>query len=92
MELKQQANTGAFEKVNHELTTLYELCAAVIQNIDVAEFLQTLIETDDRPRIRIKIAEIFADHDWAVKGYRPKVEQTLPEGFQVTAKGLIRRR
>jgi HEAT repeat protein len=54
--------------------------------------LEVLIEADDRPRIRIKIAEIFADHDWPVKGYRPKVEQTLPEGFHLTAKGQIRRR
>jgi len=51
-----------------------------------------LIEADDRPRIRIKVAEVFADHDWPVKGYRPKVEQTLPEGFHLTAKGQIRRR
>jgi len=54
--------------------------------------LEAFLETDDRPRIRIKIAEIFADHDWPVKGYRPKVEQTLPEGFHLTAKGVIRRR
>jgi HEAT repeat protein len=54
--------------------------------------LEAFLEADDRPRIRIKIAEIFADKDWPVKGYRPKVEQALPEGFHVTAKGLIRRR
>jgi HEAT repeat protein len=54
--------------------------------------LEAFLETDDRPRIRIRIAEIFADHDWAVKGYRPRVEQSLPEGFHITAKGLIRRR
>jgi HEAT repeat protein len=54
--------------------------------------LEAFLETDDRPRIRIKIAETFADHDWPVKGYRPKVEQALPEGFHITAKGLIRRR
>jgi HEAT repeat protein len=54
--------------------------------------LEAFLEADDRPRIRIKIAETFADHDWAVKGYRPKVESTLPEGFHLTAKGLIRRR
>jgi HEAT repeat protein len=54
--------------------------------------LEAFLEAEDRPRIRIQIAEIFADHDWAVKGYRPKVEQALPEGFQVNAKGLIRRR
>src|SRR5262249_25913808 len=54
--------------------------------------LQAFLEADDRPRIRIKIADIFGDHDWPVKGFRPKVEQALPEGFHVTAKGLIRRR
>jgi HEAT repeat protein len=54
--------------------------------------LEAFVETDDRPRIRIKIAEIFADHDWAVKGYRPRVEQSLPQGFHLTAKGLIRRK
>jgi HEAT repeat protein len=54
--------------------------------------LEAFLEADDRPRIRIKIAEIFSDHDWPVKGYRPKVEQALPEGFHITAKGLIRRR
>lgn len=54
--------------------------------------LEALIEADGRPRIRIKIAEVFADHDWPVKGYRPKIEETLPEGFHLTAKGVIRRR
>jgi HEAT repeat protein len=54
--------------------------------------LEALIEADDRPRIRIKIAETFADHDWPVKGYRPKIEETLPEGFHLTSKGLIRRK
>jgi HEAT repeat protein len=54
--------------------------------------LESFLEAEDRPRIRIKIGEIFADHDWPVKGYRPRVEQALPQGFHVTAKGLIRRR
>jgi HEAT repeat protein len=54
--------------------------------------LEAFIATDDRPRIRIKIAEMFADHDWPVKGFRPKIEETLPEGFHVTSKGMIRRR
>ena len=54
--------------------------------------LEAFLEAEDRPRIRIKISEIFADHDWPVKGYRPKVEQALPEGFHLNAKGLIRRR
>jgi HEAT repeat protein len=54
--------------------------------------MEAFLQAEDRPRIRIKIADLFSDHDWPVKGYRPKVEQTLPEGFHLTAKGLIRRR
>ena len=54
--------------------------------------LETFLEAEERPRIRIKIAEVFADHEWPVKGYRPKIEETLPEGFHLSAKGLIRRR
>jgi HEAT repeat protein len=54
--------------------------------------LEAFLDAGDRPRIRIKIAEIFVDHEWAVRGYRPKIEQALPEGFNVTAKGFIRRR
>jgi HEAT repeat protein len=57
---------------------------------------ETLLEAfaagEDRPRIRIAIAEVFADHDWPVKGFRPTVEAHLPEGFHITAKGLIRRK
>jgi HEAT repeat protein len=54
--------------------------------------LEALINAYDRPRIRIKIAEVFSDKDWAVKGYRPKVEEALPDGFHITSKGVIRRR
>ena len=54
--------------------------------------LEAFLEAEERPRIRIKIAEVFADHEWPVKGYRPKIEETLPQGFHLSAKGLIRRR
>jgi HEAT repeat protein len=54
--------------------------------------LEAFLEADDRPRIRIKIAEVFTDRDWPVKGFRPKIEETLPEGFHLTAKGLVRRK
>ena len=54
--------------------------------------LEAFLEAGDRPRIRIKIAETFADREWPVKGFRPKIEETLPEGFHLTAKGLVRRK
>ena len=56
------------------------------------KLLQAFIDANDRPRIRIAIAELFSDREWPVKGYRPSIEANLPEGFNVTAKGLIRRR
>jgi HEAT repeat protein len=54
--------------------------------------LEAFIESDGRPRIRIAIAELFADREWPVKGYRPKMEALLPDGFVLNSKGLIRRR
>src|SRR5262249_52510204 len=54
--------------------------------------LEAFLEAGDRPRIRIRIAEVFADREWPVKGFRPKVEEMLPDGFHLTAKGLVRRK
>jgi hypothetical protein len=54
--------------------------------------LETYVDSEDRPRIRIAICEVFADHEWPVKGFRPKIEESLPDGFHLTSKGLIRRR
>lgn len=54
--------------------------------------LDTFVAAEDRPRIRIAIAELFAERDWAVKGYKPTIEATLPDGFHLTSKGHIRRK
>jgi HEAT repeat protein len=54
--------------------------------------LEAYIDSQDRPRILIAVAEVFADREWPVKGFRPKIEGALPDGFHLTAKGLIRRK
>jgi HEAT repeat protein len=54
--------------------------------------LEAFTAAEDRPRIRIAIAELFADRDWAVKGFRPTIEANLPDGFHITSKGHIRRK
>jgi HEAT repeat protein len=54
--------------------------------------LEAFLEAEDRPRIRRRICDIFSDRGWPVKGFRPKIEETLPEGFLLNAKGVIRRR
>jgi HEAT repeat protein len=54
--------------------------------------IESYIDSEDRPRIRIAVAEVFANREWPVKGFRPKIEESLPDGFHLTAKGMIRRR
>jgi HEAT repeat protein len=54
--------------------------------------LEAFVAGVDRSRVRIAIGEVFADRDWPVKGYRPTIEENLPAGFHITAKGLIRRK
>jgi HEAT repeat protein len=54
--------------------------------------LELFIRAENRPRIRIAIGELCADREWPVKGFRPSIEATLPEGFHLTAKGYIRRK
>lgn len=54
--------------------------------------LEAFLAADDRPRIRRRIAELFAEKGWGVRGYRPAIEETLPEGFALNAKGVIKAR
>jgi HEAT repeat protein len=54
--------------------------------------IETYLDSEDRPRIRIAVAEVFADREWSVKGFRPRFEENLPDGFHLNAKGFIRRR
>jgi HEAT repeat protein len=56
------------------------------------KILEAFVAGGDRPRIRRRVAELFADREWDVKGYRPTIEETLPDGFQLNAKGVVKRR
>jgi len=40
--------------------------------------------------VRNHILERFAQEDWGVKGFRPKIEDTLPEGYKLTRDGKVR--
>lgn len=53
--------------------------------------IETFLKSADRPRICRRIVEIFADKSWDVKGFRPKIEASLPSGFRLNAKGVIQR-
>ena len=53
--------------------------------------LEAFVESEDRPRIRIRIAELLAEREWPVKGFRPTIEGALPTGFSLNAKGFVRK-
>ena len=52
--------------------------------------LQCYLDSEDRPRIRGYILEGLAEKGWNVRGYRPSVEQTLPEGYSLTREGTVK--
>ena len=53
--------------------------------------LECYLAGEDRPRIRSHILHRLAEKDWTVKGFRPAVEECLPEGYILTRDGRIRR-
>jgi hypothetical protein len=63
-----------------------------LKNEEVAReaLLQVFVsDTEESLRLRIRIAEGFAELGWLVHGYRGGVEKKLPEGFQLDREGHI---
>jgi hypothetical protein len=60
---------------------------------DVRErLIETLLNSESRPRVRGRIFELFCDREWVVKGYRKKVEEVIQEPFYLTGRGTVKRR
>ena len=55
------------------------------------KLLEQLLKEESQ-RIKIRIAEGFAEHGWGVQGFRGGVEKVLPEGFVVQSSGTIKKR
>ena len=53
---------------------------------------QFISDSEDSLRIRIQIAEGFADLGWLVKGHRGEVEKKLPEQYQLDRDGHIKKK
>jgi hypothetical protein len=49
-------------------------------------------DAEESLRIRIKIAEGFAELGWLVQGFRPGVEKKLPEAFGLDREGHVKRK
>ncbi len=53
--------------------------------------LECFLHSEDRPRIRAHLLEQLEKNGWKVKGYRRKIEDSLPEEYALTRDGQIRR-
>jgi len=55
--------------------------------------LERFVNPDEESlRLRLHILELFAEAGWQVTGYRPKVEERLPEQFMLDAKGFVKKK
>ncbi len=55
------------------------------------DLLKCYIASEERARIRLQILEDFADKGWTVRGFRPQVEESLPDNFSLTREGKVTR-
>ena len=55
------------------------------------DLLKCYIASEERARIRLQILEDFVDKGWTVRGFRPQVEESLPENFSLTREGKVTR-
>lgn len=55
-----------------------------------APVLQTYVNAADRPRLRAYILDRMAELGWSVRGFRPTVEESLPEGYSLTRDGVVK--
>lgn len=52
--------------------------------------LNCYLDSEDRPRIRTYILDRFVEKNWSVRGFRPRVEETLPQGYVMTRDSTIK--
>jgi len=53
--------------------------------------LECYLEAEGRPRVRTQILDHLSEKGWSVRGYRPAVEETLPDGYALTREGRVRK-
>ena len=51
--------------------------------------IRSYLDSSDRPRVRTKVLELYSRAGWAVKGYRRQVEESIPDSYYMTKKGII---
>ncbi len=53
--------------------------------------LECYLASLERPRIKAQVLDRLSELGWSVRGYRPKVEETLPEGYFLTRDGALKK-
>lgn len=72
------------------LAAIEALLALKNQEAARAKLLELFVsDTEESLRLRIRIAEGFADLGWLVQGFRGSVDKKLPDGFQLDREGHI---
>jgi HEAT repeat protein len=61
------------------------------ENEDAARelLLQVIIESSERPRVRIAACEEVSNRKWRVAGFRKQIEDSLPAQFYLDSKGHV---
>jgi HEAT repeat protein len=54
--------------------------------------IQTMLDSEQRPRVRGRILDLFCEREWQVKGFKKRVEEIIAEPFYLTSKGTVKRR
>jgi HEAT repeat protein len=52
--------------------------------------LECYLNSEDRPRIRGHILNRLVEAEWSVRGFRPRIEESLPEGYVLTRDGTVK--
>lgn len=52
--------------------------------------LECYLDAEDRPRIRSQVLDRLVNLGWSVRGFRPRIEETLPEGYLLTRDGTVK--
>jgi hypothetical protein len=70
--------------------TIEALLALKNEEAARAKLLELFVsDSEESLRLRIRIAEGFADLGWLVQGHRGAVEKKLPDGFSLDREGHI---
>ncbi|MBN1297666.1 HEAT repeat domain-containing protein [bacterium] len=54
--------------------------------------IQAILDNDERPRVKLAACDALCDAGWDVRGFRKRIESTLPDSFTINRKGQLQRR